>query len=84
MIRTFGEPGKFYKVTRLYLFTADRKLQFWVGWSSPPRDDDATLINMAETDKVYGPQDNFDAERVRELRLPPADADGGDNQTKIK
>ena len=24
MIRTFGEPGKFYRVTRLYLFTEDR------------------------------------------------------------
>jgi hypothetical protein len=36
----------------------------------PPQDDDATLINMAETDRVYGPQANFDAKRVRELRLP--------------
>ena len=84
VIRTFGEPGKFYRVTRLYLFTPDRRLQFWVGWSSPPKDDDASLINMARPSRVYGPQDDFDPARVRELRLPPADADGGDNQTKIK
>jgi hypothetical protein len=31
VIRSFGSPGKFYRVTRLYLFTADRRLQFWVG-----------------------------------------------------
>src|SRR5215207_548133 len=75
VIRTFGEPGKFYHVTRLYLFTHDRRLQFWVGWSRPPRDDDATGINMAATDKVYGLQSDFDQDRLRELRLPRDDAD---------
>jgi hypothetical protein len=35
------------------------------------------------TTSVYGPQDNFDLDRLRELRLP-RDDDGGDNQTKIK
>jgi len=28
VIRTFGEPGKFYHLTRLYLFTHDRRSEF--------------------------------------------------------
>lgn len=79
VIRTFGEPGKFYRVTRLYLFTEDRSLQFWCGWSSPPKDDDATGINMAKTDRVYGPQSDFDQDRLRELRLP-RDVDDDDRR----
>ena len=76
--------GEVYRVTRIYLFTEDRQRQFWVGWSRPPRDDDATLINMAETDKVYGPQSNFDVERVRELRWRSMTimTRGGDNQDR--
>ena len=66
MIRCYGEPSKFYRVTRLYSFSEDRQLQFWVGWSRPPKDDDATLINMARTDGVYGPKEDFDLDRVRE------------------
>jgi hypothetical protein len=65
VIRTFGE--------RLYLFTEDRSLQFWCIWSSPPKDDDATGINMAETERTYGPQRDFDQDRLRELRLPRDD-----------
>ena len=64
VIRTFGEPGKFYKVTRIFMFTTDRRLQFWCGWSRGPRDDDATLINMARTDKIYGPQADFDTRSI--------------------
>ena len=74
VIRTFGEPGKFWRVTRLYLYTEDREHQFWVGWSRSPRDDDATLINRATTERTYGPQDDFDLGRLRELRLPRGDA----------
>jgi hypothetical protein len=68
VIRTFGEPGKFYSMTNLYLFTQDRRLKFWCMWSSPPKDDDATLINLATTERTYGPQAGFDEARVRELR----------------
>jgi hypothetical protein len=75
VIRTFGEPGKFYSVTRLYLFTEDRRLQFWCGWSHPPQDSDATLINMATTERTYGPQSDFDQDRLSELRLPLDDGD---------
>lgn len=73
VIRTYGEPGKFYSMTNLYLFTDDRRLKFWCMWGSPPQDDDATLINLARTEKVYGPQSGFDADRVRELTLPRRD-----------
>lgn len=73
VIRTFGEPGKFWSYTNLYLLTADRRLKFWCMWSSPPGDGDATLINLATTDRTYGPQTSVDAARVDELRLaaPP-------------
>lgn len=71
VIRTFGEPGKFWSYTNLYLFTADRRLKFWCMWSSPPDDDDPNLINLAMADQVYGPQSKFDRERLAELVLPP-------------
>lgn len=70
VIRTFGEPGKFWAMTNIYLLTQDRRLKFWAMWSSPPRDDDATLINLATTEKTYGPQTGFDTDRVSELKLP--------------
>lgn len=70
VIRTYGKPGKFYSMTNLYLLTDDRRLKMWAMWSSPPDDDDSTLINLARTDKDYGPQRDFDAARVRELTLP--------------
>lgn len=84
VIRAFAEPGKFWAMTQIYLFSEDRQMKFWVMWSRPFRGEDATGINMATTERTDGPQDAFDTARVRELRLPPADTDGGDNQTKIK
>lgn len=74
VIRTFGEPGKFYSSTNLYLFTEDQSMKFWAMWGAEPRDTDADLINMATTDRVYGPQDGFDEGRLAALRLPRADA----------
>jgi hypothetical protein len=72
VIRTFGEPGKFWSYTNLYLFTQDRRLKFWCMWSSPPRDDDdPNLINLATADRTYGPQSKFDRARLAELVLPP-------------
>jgi len=76
VIRTYGQPGKFYSMTNLYLLSDDRRLKMWAMWSSPPEDYDATLINLARTDQVYGPQSGFDADRVRELTLPPSGAPG--------
>lgn len=70
VIRTFGEPGKFWSYTNLYLFTEDRSRKFWCMWSDPVRPDhDPTLINLAKTDRTYGPQRDFDAERLAMLRL---------------
>ena len=70
VVRTFGEAGRFWRTTRLYLFNEDRSLLYWVIWSSPPKDDDARGINMATALRTFGPQDNFDQDRLRELRLP--------------
>lgn len=70
VIRTFGEPGKFYSSTNLYLYTEDRSLKFWAMWGDDPQDSDADLINLATTDRVYGPQDGIDEARVACLRLP--------------
>ena len=70
VIRTFGEPGKFYRSTNLYLMTEDRSRKFWAMWGDRPRPEDADLINMATTDRVYGPQDDVNLERVEALRLP--------------
>jgi hypothetical protein len=72
VIRTFGEPGRYWSMTNLYLYSRDRRLKMWAMWSSPPRDDDATLINLAHADRVYGPQTGFDRQRVAQLRLPPS------------
>lgn len=69
IIRTFGEPGKFYSRTSLYLFTADRRLKFWAMWGDDPDDGEAHLINLATTERVYGPQTDFDEERIKALRL---------------
>jgi len=75
VIRTFGEPGKFWSMTNLYLFTEDRTMKFWCMWSSPPRgDEDPTLINLASADRTYGPQGGFDRDRLAELVLPPGPA----------
>lgn len=68
-IRTFGEPGVFYSSTNLYLHTEDRRLKFWCMWSADPTDDDATLINLATTERTYGDQQAVDMARVRRLRL---------------
>ncbi len=77
VIRTFGEAGKYYRSTNLYLLTEDRSKKFWAMWGDRPRPEDADLINMATTDRVYGPQDDVDLERVRTLRLPSEEASGG-------
>jgi hypothetical protein len=70
VIRAFGEPGRFWSMTNLYLFSEDRQLKYWCMWSRPFRGEDATGVNMATTERVYGPQSNFDQDRLRELVLP--------------
>lgn len=52
VIRTFGQPGKFYGRTNIYLTLGDRK---W--WTMGAPLEETIIINMATTDKVYGTQD---------------------------
>lgn len=73
VIRTFGEPGKFYSMTNLYLFTEDRSKKYWCMWGSDPTDEDATLINLATTERTYGEQRDFDLQRIQSLRLGPTE-----------
>ena len=78
VIRTFGEPGKFYSYTNLYLYAdsiqlGPRSLKFWAMWGDDPQETDADLINLATADRTYGPQRDFDTRRLDALRLPPAD-----------
>ncbi|KAB7741010.1 hypothetical protein GA707_18150 [Nostocoides sp. F2B08] len=68
-IRTFGEPGVFHSSTNLYLYTGDRGLKFWCMWSHEPQDGEATLVNLATTERSYGDRRAIDLSRVRRLRL---------------
>lgn len=69
IVRTFGEPGKFWNRTNLYLFTEDRRLKFWCMWGCPPEPSHARLVNLATSDRTYGEQLHFDDERLGMLRL---------------
>lgn len=71
VIRTYGEPGKFYSMTNLYLPVPGRvPMKCWAMWGDEPKDTDADLINLATTERVYGPQRDFDEARLAALRLP--------------
>jgi hypothetical protein len=54
VIRTFGQPGRFYRSTNIYLTSPDGR---WKWWTMDRRVRDTSLINRASTDRVYGPQD---------------------------
>lgn len=54
VIRTFGEPGKFYKDTNIYLTSPDGSTKWW---TMDPRVADTDLVNMATTERSYGVQD---------------------------
>lgn len=70
VIRTYGEPGKFYSMTNLYLPVPGRvPMKCWAMWGDPPRDEDSDLINLAVADRAYGPQVDFDQARLNALRL---------------
>jgi SAM-dependent methyltransferase len=53
VIRTFGEPGKFYNMTNIYLTSPDGVLKWWAMDAAVA---DTGLINQATTDRVYGEQ----------------------------
>jgi hypothetical protein len=71
VVRTFGEPGKFYSATNLYLFTPDRLRKVWCMFGDPLREDKVRIVNLAFADRVHGPQTNFDQSRLDALALPP-------------
>ncbi len=71
VIRTFGEPGKFWRRTNLYVFTDDRQRKFWCMFGDPPKP--PRIVNLAFADKTYGPQADFDERVIGMLRL------GGDD-----
>lgn len=53
VIHTFGQPGKFYGMTSIYLTSPDGRVKWW----TMDRDvRDTTLINQATTDRLYGVQ----------------------------
>ena len=55
VIRTFGEPMKFYKTTRIYL-TTPMGWKHWDMQGSRIDDGDVTLINRGRVEHVYGVQ----------------------------
>lgn len=53
VIHTFGQPGKYYSLTKFYLVSPDGEFRWWT------EDDhftDTTLVNRATTDLLYGIQ----------------------------
>ncbi|MFC7489418.1 MULTISPECIES: hypothetical protein [unclassified Knoellia] len=72
--RTFGEPGKFYSFTNLYLFAdgrlGPRTLKFWTQGAPI---EETFILNLATTEKNYGEQANFDEDVLTRLRLPLED-----------
>lgn len=75
LIRTYGVPGKFYNYSNLYLINPEATHKVWCMFDDEPDPDFAHLINLARTDRMYGPQTFSDADHARlaKLRLPPVD-----------
>lgn len=71
LVRTYGEPGKFYRATNLYLYTPDRVRKVWCMFGNPVQEEKVRIVNLAFADQVYGPQENFDQARLDSLALPP-------------
>jgi SAM-dependent methyltransferase len=53
VIATFGEPGKYYSQTKIYLVSPDGKYRWW---TEDLHFTDATLVNRATTELFYGIQ----------------------------
>jgi len=54
VIHTFGEPGKYWDTTNIYLTSPDAR---WKWWTMDPDLHATTLVNRATTDRTYGVQD---------------------------
>jgi len=53
VIHTFGQPGKYYSLTKIYLVSPDGKHRWW---TEDNHFTDTTLVNRATTELFYGIQ----------------------------
>jgi hypothetical protein len=53
VIHTFGSPGKYYSLTKIYLVSPDGRYRWW---TEDNHFTDTTLVNRATTDLFYGIQ----------------------------
>ena len=53
VIHTFGQPGKYYSLTKIYLVSSDGKYRWW---TEDHHFTDTTLVNRATTELLYGVQ----------------------------
>lgn len=53
VIRTFGQPAKYYKMTNIYLTSPDGELKWWTMDRAVAG---TNLINQATTERIYGEQ----------------------------
>ena len=53
VIQTFGSPGKYYSMAKIYLVSPDGRYRWW---TEDKHLTDATLVNRATTDRHYGIQ----------------------------
>ena len=53
VIHTFGTPGKYYSLTKIYLVSPDGRNRWW---TEDKHFTDATLVNRATTERFYGIQ----------------------------
>lgn len=72
LIRRFGVPGKYFSYANLYLINPEGTHKVWCMFADEPDPEEPHLVNLARTDRTYGPQIFTDADRVRlaSLRLP--------------
>ena len=53
VIHTFGQPGKYYSLTKIYLVSPDGRFRWW---TEDNHFTDTTLVNRATTELFYGIQ----------------------------
>lgn len=53
VIHTFGSPGKYYSLTKIYLVSPDGRYRWW---TEDNHFTDTTLVNRATTESFYGVQ----------------------------
>lgn len=58
VIHTYGQPGKFWSYTNLYLTDPQQKWKYWIMGTVQENDETYGLINRAAAENTYGPQDS--------------------------